>query len=40
METRGYNPYAKRTKYRLIIPTWRDIFLVLIALPEQLHMLS
>ncbi|WHL49483.1 energy-coupling factor transporter transmembrane component T [Mycoplasmopsis bovis] len=31
METRGYNPYAKRTKYRLIIPTWRDIFLVLIA---------
>ncbi|WP_029513852.1 energy-coupling factor transporter transmembrane component T family protein [Mycoplasmopsis primatum] len=31
METRGYNPYAKRTKYRIIIPTWRDIILFLIA---------
>ncbi|MCS4537110.1 MULTISPECIES: energy-coupling factor transporter transmembrane protein EcfT [unclassified Mycoplasma] len=25
METRGYDPYAKRTRYRLLIPTWRDL---------------
>ncbi|WP_027121090.1 energy-coupling factor transporter transmembrane component T family protein [Mycoplasma leonicaptivi] len=29
METRGYDPYEKRTKYRKIKPTWRDLVLVL-----------
>ncbi|TDV24402.1 energy-coupling factor transport system permease protein [Mycoplasmopsis mustelae] len=30
METRGYDPYEKRTKYRQIKPTWKDIIVLLI----------
>ncbi|MGZ9755997.1 energy-coupling factor transporter transmembrane component T family protein [Mycoplasma sp. 394] len=29
METRGYDPYEKRTKYRQIKPTWIDILVLL-----------
>lgn len=32
METRGYDPYAKRTRYRIIIPTWRDLILTIICI--------
>ncbi|VEU75143.1 Energy-coupling factor transporter transmembrane protein EcfT [Mycoplasmopsis maculosa] len=32
METRGYDPYAKRTHYRIIIPTWRDAIISLIVI--------
>ncbi|MBZ4204392.1 energy-coupling factor transporter transmembrane component T family protein [Mycoplasma tauri] len=32
METRGYDPYAKRTKYRIIIPTWRDLILFILTI--------
>ncbi|MFV8489452.1 energy-coupling factor transporter transmembrane component T family protein [Mycoplasma sp. 31_09] len=32
METRGYDPYAKRTKYRKIKPTWLDLFVSLFLL--------
>lgn len=31
METRGYNPYAKRTRYRKLIPTWRDLIALIIV---------
>ncbi|MBU4690113.1 energy-coupling factor transporter transmembrane protein EcfT [Mycoplasma sp. ES3157-GEN-MYC] len=30
METRGYDPYGKRTRYRLLIPTWRDLIVFII----------
>ncbi|WP_322902218.1 energy-coupling factor transporter transmembrane component T family protein [Mycoplasmopsis felis] len=32
METRGYDPYEKRTKYRQIKPTWKDFIGLLIFL--------
>lgn len=34
METRGYDPYAKRTRYRKLVPTWRDaiVSIVLVGL--------
>ncbi|MFV8474900.1 energy-coupling factor transporter transmembrane component T family protein [Mycoplasma sp. Z631] len=32
METRGYDPYAKRTKYRKIKPTWIDLLVSLFLL--------
>ncbi|QBF34541.1 energy-coupling factor transporter transmembrane protein EcfT [Mycoplasmopsis phocirhinis] len=32
METRGYDPYAKRTRYRLLIPTWRDFIVFSVVL--------
>lgn len=30
MEIRGYDPYERRTHYRLLIPTWRDIILFML----------
>ncbi|WLP85608.1 energy-coupling factor transporter transmembrane component T family protein [Mycoplasma seminis] len=32
METRGYDPYAKRTKYRKIKPTWVDFVILFLLL--------
>ncbi|QNM93620.1 energy-coupling factor transporter transmembrane protein EcfT [Mycoplasma sp. Pen4] len=32
METRGYDPYAKRVKYRVIKPGWRDLLYVIFLL--------
>ncbi|WP_029608710.1 energy-coupling factor transporter transmembrane component T family protein [Mycoplasma simbae] len=32
METRGYDPYAKRTRYRLLIPTWRDLIVATVVI--------
>ncbi|MHA3796289.1 energy-coupling factor transporter transmembrane component T family protein [Mycoplasma sp. VS31B] len=32
METRGYDPYAKRTKYRKIRPTWIDLLVSIFLL--------
>ncbi|WP_338822908.1 energy-coupling factor transporter transmembrane component T [Mycoplasmopsis felifaucium] len=32
METRGYDPYAKRTHYRFLIPTWRDAIVSIIVI--------
>ncbi|AIA29440.1 cobalt ABC transporter permease protein [Mycoplasmopsis californica HAZ160_1] len=32
METRGYDPYSKRTRYRLLIPTWRDLIVSIVLI--------
>ncbi|EGV00349.1 energy-coupling factor transporter transmembrane component T family protein [Mycoplasmopsis columbina] len=32
METRGYDPYAKRTRYRRLVWTWRDFLTLFIIL--------
>lgn len=30
METRGYDPYGKRTRYRVLVPQWKDAFIFLL----------
>lgn len=32
METRGYDSYAKRTRYRLLRPTWRDLIVMVVVI--------
>ncbi|MCR8613167.1 MAG: energy-coupling factor transporter transmembrane protein EcfT [Mycoplasma sp.] len=32
METRGYDPYEKRTRYRKYVPTWRDALVSLFSI--------
>ncbi|WP_029905699.1 energy-coupling factor transporter transmembrane component T family protein [Mycoplasmopsis opalescens] len=39
METRGYNPKAKRTKYRKLITSWRDVLMFALILIVLEHIL-